>query len=193
MYRFRIKSPKRFFWVALSLLLLLSGGHISAQSAQNTSADLIISEFVAENGGGLVDEDGDHSDWIEIYNNSPWSVNLAGWALTNTPTQPQQWFFPDISLGSGEYLVVFASGKNRKEGPTLHTSFKLNSDGEFLGLYNMFEGRFADTIEPGFPRQFRDISYGRPGNGQAFGYLATPSPGVSNEHSRVWADVVSPV
>ena len=31
-------------------------------------ADVRINEFVASNRSGLLDEDGDPSDWIEIYN-----------------------------------------------------------------------------------------------------------------------------
>ena len=49
---------------------------------------LIINEFVARNdsepplrNGDLLDEDGDASDWIEIYNPSDDPINLDGWFL----------------------------------------------------------------------------------------------------------------
>ncbi|MEJ6648042.1 MAG: hypothetical protein QNL24_12055, partial [Akkermansiaceae bacterium] len=35
-----------------------------------TLTDAKISEFVANNNGGIVDEDGDREDWIEIWNTS---------------------------------------------------------------------------------------------------------------------------
>lgn len=87
----------------------------------------MINEFVADNGTGLTDEDGDYSDWIEIYNQSNSPLNLAGWALTDDPNQPAKWTFPDSTLGSHEYLVVFASDKNRQggtSGAALHTKPK---------------------------------------------------------------------
>ena len=44
---------------------------------------VVISEFLAENNHGLTDEDGDASDWIELYNDGVASVDLAGWRLTD--------------------------------------------------------------------------------------------------------------
>ena len=85
--------PKRFFWFILLACFLLSTIKISTTFANGS--DLIINEFVASNATGLVDEDGEHSDWIEIYNRSNRAVNLAGWTLTNDPNQLAKWPFPD--------------------------------------------------------------------------------------------------
>ena len=41
-----------------------------------THADLHITEFMELNGGSLKDEDGDASDWIELFNSGPDSVDL---------------------------------------------------------------------------------------------------------------------
>ncbi len=189
------KSRKKFFWIVLFLSLLLSGGYISATAADGHS-NLIINEFVAANSTGLIDEDGDSSDWIEIYNQGPLAINLAGWALTDDPEQPQKWMFPDMTLGSGEYLVVFASGKNRRATTpeaALHTNFKLSRTGDFLGLHNLLEGRFMDVISPRYPEQLTDLSYGRYGEELAFGYLARPTPGQPNEETESWAGSIAPV
>lgn len=191
------KKPKRIFWIMLAVIFLLTGGHISASSAGVLPSDLIITEFMAANKTGLVDEDGDHSDWIEIYNRSDLPVNLAGWALTNDPNQPQQWPFPDITLGSKEYLVVFASGKNRRDvgehGAILHTNFKLSKKGDFLALHNLLEGRLMDTVSSQFPEQFGDVSYGRYDESLSFGYLANPTPGQPNDKTLFWVGAVAPV
>jgi len=91
-------------------------------------SDVRINEFMAANASGLLDEDGEAQDWIEIVNASPFTVNLAGWSLTDNPDQPGQWTFPAVSLSPGEYRIVFASGKDRKPiglGTRLHTNFKL--------------------------------------------------------------------
>ena len=55
---------------------------------------LIINEFLAANGTGLADENGDQEDWIEILNPGASTVSLAGWSLTNDPSDPRQWTFP---------------------------------------------------------------------------------------------------
>jgi len=43
--------------------------------------DLIINEFLASNQTGLIDEDGQQEDGIEIYNRGTNSVNMGGWSL----------------------------------------------------------------------------------------------------------------
>jgi hypothetical protein len=185
-------SANKFFWMAMIIILLISGGQISASTMDQNFSNIVISEIMAANGTGLVDEDGDHSDWIEIHNRGAWPVNLGGWALTNDPAQPRQWKFPEITLDARAYLVIFTSGKNRTEGKTLHTNFKLARNGEYLGVYSTLENRFMDEFKP-YPRQFRDISYGRYDLGQDFGYMANPSPGLPNEETLVWSGVVAPV
>ena len=63
-------------------VLFLSLSWAAAQS-------VIISEFQASNQNGIVDEDGDTSDWIELYNNDTVVANLAGWHLTDDGLSPR--------------------------------------------------------------------------------------------------------
>jgi hypothetical protein len=75
--------------------------------------DIVISEFLASNISGLTDEDGENSDWIELENVSGAAVLLSGWSLTDDQTELNRWVFPAVTLGPGDQLVVFASGKDR--------------------------------------------------------------------------------
>src|SRR4051812_25379789 len=94
-------------------------------------AQLIISEFMADNKNTLTDVDGEFSDWIEIYNTSLTNVNLAGWSLTDDSTHQARWFFPATNLTAKGFMVVFASGKTRAvAGAQLHTDFSLKASGE---------------------------------------------------------------
>jgi len=77
------------------------------------AANPVINEFLAENRTSIVDEDGDSSDWVEILNAGDMAVNLAGWHLTDDPGDLDKWTFPSTNLAAGQYLVVFASGKDR--------------------------------------------------------------------------------
>jgi hypothetical protein len=177
------RLSKQFFWLVIGLLLLLSGGQIFIKVIEPGPGDLIISEFVAVNQTGLVDEDGDVSDWIEIYNRSNQAVNLSGWSLTDDPADPIKWMFPDLTLGSHKYLIIFASGKNRKVvGPEtpLHTNFKIGQRAEFLGLHNIFQHRYVDQISPDNPEQFSNVSYGVYGETLRPGYFPNPTPGQAN-------------
>lgn len=181
-----------FFWLIILIGVLLGTGQLVG-SAITTESTLIINEFLAANKSGLLDEDGDFSDWIEIYNPEPYTVNLAGFALTDDPNQPDKWPFPNISLGSHQYLVVFASGKNRRSlesGTPLHTNFKLEKDGEFLALYNILDEKL---IVAEFSTQYPDISYGRYYDEPAYGYLTTATPGQPNNAAILWKDTVTAV
>lgn len=142
---------------------------------------VIISEFLAaeQNSAGLKDEDGELQDWIELYNPGSAPVNLNGWSLTDDPENPDLWLFPNINIAAGGRLVVFASMKDRR--PTtgnLHTNFKLNSAGEYLGLFSADSPRRALT-ELHFPEQRNDYSYGLDANNQ-WQYFQIPTPGQPN-------------
>jgi len=124
------------------------------------SGDLYISEFMAINNYTLADEDGDYSDWIEIHNAGDSDVNLEDWGLTDDESRPTKWQFPAVTVPAGEYLVVFASDKDRAvAGEELHTNFKLSGDGEYLGLARP-DGTIEHEYSPEFPEQVGDVSYG---------------------------------
>ncbi|MGI9244103.1 MAG: FN3 associated domain-containing protein, partial [Verrucomicrobiales bacterium] len=149
------------------------------------SAAPIISEFLTINSGeGLLDQDGDSSDWVEIYNPDAVGVDLAGYGLSDDEDRPMRWQFPAVTLEPGGYLVVFASGKNRDiPGMELHTNFSLDGDGEYLGLSGP-DGVPISGFAPEFPEQQRDTSFGV-GSGGNTGYLLVPTPGAANGEALV--------
>lgn len=94
-----------------------------------------ISEIAAAGRQNLRDEDFDTPDWVEIENISGAPVNLGGWSLTETSRRDRIWAFPSTNVMPGQFLVVFASGKDRRiPGAPLHTNFKLPSDRGVVGL-----------------------------------------------------------
>ena len=60
------------------------------------SARLYISEFLADNSDGLLDSDGDPSDWIEVFNSGSQAVDLGGYYLTDNPSFLTKWPFPSL-------------------------------------------------------------------------------------------------
>ncbi len=141
--------------------------------------DIIISEFMASNNSQLQDEDGDYSDWIELFNTTDSAINLPGWSLTDNEDQPLKWIIPNVTIEAHEYLVIFASGKDRKlDKDKLHANFKLSGSGEFLALVKPGGIQYATVFDPTYPEQFEDISYGvfRSENM----YFTEPTPGAVN-------------
>ena len=126
----------------------------------------IINEFVALNNSTLYDEDGQSSDWIEIYNPHQDIVDLEGYFLTNDRENLKKWEFPKVSLAVDGYLVVFASGKDRDNGE-LHTNFKISKSGGYLGLVDP-DGKTVVSELSNFPAQYENFSYGIKADGESF-------------------------
>ena len=124
----------------------------------------VINEFLADNSNTILDADGESSDFIEIFNAGDSAIDLDGWYLTDDASDLTQWQFPSRSLEAGEFLLVFASGKNEPDANgDLHTNFGLNRDGDYLALVEPDGISIASEYQLGgvdFPDQVEDISYG---------------------------------
>ena len=77
-----------------------------------TGQQIRINEIMSSNSAAKADEDGDFSDWIELYNPGPDTVHLQGWGLSDNQGNPFKWTFPEKRINPGQYLLVWASGKN---------------------------------------------------------------------------------
>ena len=139
---------------------------------------VVINEVVSLNVSGLSDRDNDYPDWLEIYNPTSTTFNLQGYGLSDDAADPLKWTFPDISLAANDYLIVFASDKNRKSGPELHANFKIKSKGEHLLLASP-NGAIVDSLS--VPTLAVDVSYGRTPDGvSSWAYFVSPTPGAAN-------------
>lgn len=130
-------------------------------------------------GTELRDADGDRSDWVELENASGASVDLGGHGLSDDPDPRRSWRIPGgVVLGAGERLVVFASGKDRRDPAELHADFGLDRDGESLYLFDA-GGTLVDWVR--FGRQVEGVSWGREGLDEGrWAYFLDPTPGEAN-------------
>ncbi len=145
---------------------------------------LRITEFMAINDATIVDEDGDFSDWVEIYNDEAGVVDLGGYYLTDTPSVLTKWRFPSRSLSPGSYVLVWASAKNRALAASpLHANFKLSGSGEYLAIVRPDGVTVAHEYAPTFVAQRADISYGLALDFVTQRCFLTPTPGSENDDS----------
>ena len=84
-----------------------------ASFARTLAQDIRINEVAPVN-VSVLDEDGDTPDWFELYNYGAETINLNGWSLSDKQGDSLEWEFPDISLGPDQYMLLWASGKDRK-------------------------------------------------------------------------------
>lgn len=165
----------------LPLLLLPFIGH----------GEVLVNEFMASNSSIVVPNAvvGEFDDWIELKNTGAETVDLGGWRLTDDPSDPNLWTFPEnTNIAPGGFLVVFASGKNRPDARgNLHTNFKLSKEAEFLGLVRP-DDSVASSYGPDgsdYPPQSEDISYGRHPISAISVYFDAPTPGANNDVSGI--------
>ena len=142
---------------------------------------LVINEVMTDNKNSIRDEDGDFSDWIEIHNYGDTSINLEGFGLSNNPSLPYLWTFPDVVIEPQSFIIVWASEKDKKKiGSALHTSFKLKSKDNVLTLTSPSSG-WKDVFS--LEKTGYNISYGRipDGGSELYGFdEGTPGRGNSS-------------
>ena len=127
---------------------------------------------------GRSTHDGDYPDWIEIYNSGSTSIDLNGYGLSDDSLNLHKWIFPSRTIAPGEFLLVFASGKDRKESGEvsayMHTNFKIDRKGENIFLTDDSR-KICDRVATGeIPV---DFSLGRYPDGDAeWVIFAQPTP-----------------
>jgi len=82
-------------------------------SIYNTAAQTVsINEVVSSNSVHL-DEDGDAPDWLEVHNFGTEDVSINGWSLSDDVDGNSKWILPNITLTPDQYMVFWASSKDR--------------------------------------------------------------------------------
>lgn len=159
-----------------------------APSGENiSSGQLYITEICSKNNTIIADKDGQYSDYIEIYNASGNRIPLKGYYLSDNPQKPKKWEMPNVYIEAGQYMVIFASGKDIAQGEQFHTGFSISAtEGETVTLVAP-DGSIASRVSIG-PCNLSDVSYGRVDDG-TYAWFATPTPGEANSGQH--ADEIS--
>jgi hypothetical protein len=143
--------------------------------------NVVVNEFLADNESVNQDWTGEYDDWVELYNASGVTVTLDGMYLTDDANEPTKWqFSAGTSIPPGGHLLVWCD--DDPEQGALHTSFKLNRDGEEIGLFDSATHGLVPLDWVIFGPQQEDVSYGRRPDGAAdWEFFDPPTPGTSNE------------
>jgi len=149
---------KRNAGIALLFVLLCSFG---AQAQQVTS--MRINEILVINEDNFVDDYGRRNGWIELYNTSAGTVNIAGCYLTNDKNNPTKYPIPkgDVltKIPPGQHVLFWADGM--ADRGTFHVNFILDPTKEnYLAFYDVDGKTLVDEIIVP-PMQKADVSYGR--------------------------------
>ncbi len=101
----------------LRVMMMLAAAVLLRLPAEATEHPF-ISELQSSNRRTYADEDGDATDWVELWNPGAAPFDLSGCGLSDSAHSPFKWVFAtNAVLRAGERMVVFASGKDRQPVP----------------------------------------------------------------------------
>lgn len=168
----RNRFSKGLKMAALSLLFSCS---LSAQQA----IYLRINEVMPHNVDNYQDDYGKQSSWIEIYNNSPATVDIGGCFLTTDMNNPTMYPIPKGDIWTkikARQHTVFWADNNPSHG-TFHLNFALDTVGSnFIALFDSNGKTLIDSIT--IPALMADQTFARTLDGKGEWAIAdkvTPS------------------
>ena len=166
------------FGVLLLFILLVSFG---AQAQRATS--MRINEVLVINEDNFVDDYGKRHGWIELFNTSAGTVNIAGCFLTDDKNNPKKYPIPkgDVltQIPPHQHTLFWADGEPNRG--TFHVNFTLDPSKEnYLALYDADGKSLIDEIT--IPAaQKPDVSYGRIIDGkEEWAQLTKVTPSTNN-------------
>lgn len=166
------------FGVLLLFILLVSFG---AQAQRATS--MRINEVLVINEDNFVDDYGKRHGWIELFNTSAGTVNIAGCFLTDDKNNPKKYPIPkgDVltQIPPHQHTLFWADGEPNRG--TFHVNFTLDPSKEnYIALYDADGKTLIDEITiPAAQRP--DVSYGRVIDGQEeWAQLTKVTPSTNN-------------
>ena len=144
-----------------------------------TCSSIVISEVMVYNDSYLP-QSGIYYDWVEITNVSGESINLSGFSLSDSLSDPGAYVFPDIELAPGSCYVVFCTGEEsvKKDNQAV---FALNAEYDRLYLYDSGSLLCDYACLRNIPL---NCSYGRSSSRNGWVYYDRPTPGAENSSAE---------
>ena len=135
---------------------------------------IVINELMASNSGSVMSPAVNFDSWIELYNPTEQTIDLAGMYLSNNENNLTRWQMPnDIGkLPAKGHLVVWLGSNDIKSN---QAPFKLNCDGGSIFLSDQ-NGQLITSMQ--YPEAKSRTAYARTTDGgEEWGWTATPPPG----------------
>ena len=176
---------KRINYIASGIATLLLVVAINLNSTSQNANALRLNEVLVYNSSNAVDDFGEHSSWIEIFNSSYNTVNVGGCYLTDDLSNPTKYWIPTgdpvTQIPARNYIVFWAD--NHPTRGIFHINFDLQ-EGKTIAIFDANGKTLIDKIE--IPAgQKPDVTYGRPTNdSDEWVYLEKSTPGANNDYTK---------
>ena len=143
---------------------------------------LIINEIMPANIDTYIDPSWNYGGFVEIYNPTDVSANLASCYLSDDPLLPLKWHMP-TNIGTVPpkgYKTIWFDHYDAKYGP-LQANFKLDVDGGTICISDD-QGKLIVSCD--YPAAITRCAWARTTDGaESWEWTSTPSPGKTNNGS----------
>jgi hypothetical protein len=155
-----------------------------------TSAQVIFINEVMANNVSVIANEGDFSDWVELYNPSASAANISDWSLSDSLSSPRKFVFPaGTAIPAGGYLIVWLDSQTNSPG--LHSGFSLSSDTDDLTLFFSAAAGSLQADRIVFGLQPPNVSIGRVPDGSGNWTLNVPTFELANQAMTLAAAVTN--
>ena len=173
----------KLFLAVVGLTLCLTAG------AQSQDA-MRLNEYLIVNTDDMQDDFGQHSSWIELFNSSYGTVDIAGCFLSDDPANLKKYAIPGGDLQTKikprQHVVFWADDKPQRG--TFHVSFDLENAKEII--FTKGDGKTIIDRIPVRHDLGENISFGRTedgigstdGTGEGWTTMSPTSPSTNNKH-----------
>lgn len=144
---------------------------------------VVINELMADNDNVIMDPQGDHDDWVELFNRTDSPVDLTGMYLSDKEDNPTKWQFPDGTIiAANGYLIIWCDEDHDDPETTegLHSNFKLSKSGEAVLLVDTDANGNTVLDSIVFDGQETDVAIGRIPNSTGDFQVVAATPGAEN-------------
>jgi len=161
------------FWI-VSFLLMFQFAFAQGDRA------IRINEFLVHNESNYIDDYGNHTAWIEIFNEAYNPINVSMMYVTNDINNPRKYRIPEAGkktiIPPRGFLMLFADNKPNRG--VFHLNFVLENDG-YIAIFDSDGRTLMDSVH--YKSQKTDVTYGRVIDGSGtWGYLSKSTPNSSN-------------
>ena len=164
------------FVLGVCLCILTGGICYSAEAANH----IVINEVCSNNFSVKADENGNYSDYVEIYNPAIIPVSLTGFSLSDNENELKKCLLDSVILPAKGYMLIWLDGTD--SDIVGHASFRISSAGEDIYLSNK-HGVIIDSVK--VPGMSYNTAFAREEDGSSTWYRQVPTAGKANETGEI--------
>lgn len=166
------------------LFLLISATFLCVFTAvlcycQEAAEHVVINEVCSNNFSVICDENGNYSDYVELYNPAFVPVSMTGFSLSDNADELQKCSLESVIIPAKGYLLVWLDGSG--ENIVGHASFKISREGEKIYLSNRY-GKITDCVD--VPKLSYNTVFARVDDGLEMWDNQTPTAGITNKTAK---------